>query len=93
MSLSRISRKWLTTIPADVRRSLGIDEGDAILWEVDTSKKIAVVRVVKDSIRFLKGRYSDPDLRYEAVEETVDRMIMEMAHADNRARPSNSPSQ
>lgn len=54
-SLSRVSRKWLTTIPEDVKRSLCIEEGDAILWEVDASSNIATVRVVKDPIKILKG--------------------------------------
>ncbi|MBS7612119.1 AbrB/MazE/SpoVT family DNA-binding domain-containing protein [Candidatus Bathyarchaeota archaeon] len=75
----------MTTIPVDVRRSLSIEEGDAILWEVDASRGIAVVRVVKNPIKFLNGRYSDPNLRYEVVEETADMMVMEMTHADDRA--------
>lgn len=84
-----MSKKWLTTIPADVRRSLGLEEGDSLMWEVDASKKIAVVRVVKEPLKFLKGKYRDPNLRYELVEEIADKTIVEMAHADNRARPPN----
>ncbi|MEM2739814.1 MAG: hypothetical protein QXQ29_03335 [Candidatus Bathyarchaeia archaeon] len=45
----------MTTIPEDVKRSLCIEEGDAILWEVDASSNIATVRVVKDPIKILKG--------------------------------------
>ncbi|MGP3668039.1 MAG: AbrB/MazE/SpoVT family DNA-binding domain-containing protein [Candidatus Bathyarchaeota archaeon] len=92
MSLSRVSKKWLTTIPSDVRRSLGLDEGDFIMWEVDASKAVATVKVVKDPLKFLKGRYSDPKLRYDVVEETADKMVRGMIHADSRARPSNSSS-
>ncbi|MEM2849913.1 MAG: hypothetical protein QXI36_06545 [Candidatus Bathyarchaeia archaeon] len=80
-SLSRVSRKWLTTIPVDVRRSLSVEEGDAISWEVDASKKIATVIVVKEPLKFLKGKYSDPNLRYEDIEKTADKILMEMSHA------------
>lgn len=68
-----------------------MDEGDSLLWEVDTTRRIALVRVVKHPIKFLKGRYSDPDLRYEVVEGTADRLIVEMTYADNIARPADSP--
>ncbi|MEM3694329.1 MAG: hypothetical protein QXI39_09960 [Candidatus Bathyarchaeia archaeon] len=68
-----------------MRRSLSIEEGDAILWEVDVSKKVVTVMVVKEPLKFLKGKYSDPNLRYEVVEETADKIIMEMTHADSGA--------
>lgn len=92
MSLSRVSKKWLTTIPSDVRRSLGLEEGDFIMWEVDASKAVAIIRAVKDPLKFLKGRYSDPKLKYEAIEGAADKIVMGMIHADNRARPPNSSS-
>jgi len=93
VSLSRVSKKWLTTIPSDVRRSLGLNEGDFIMWEVNASKTCATIKVVRDPIKFLKGKYSDPKLRYEVVEETVDKIVMGFTHANNRTRPPNSPSQ
>jgi AbrB family looped-hinge helix DNA binding protein len=37
---SRVSRKGLTTIPAWVRRELGIEEGDFLIWEVDRERRL-----------------------------------------------------
>jgi len=85
MGLSRISKKWLTTIPADVRDFLGAEEGDIIVWEIDEPKGIVLVRIVKNPIKSLRGKYSDSNLRYEAVEEKADSMIAGMVHASDRA--------
>lgn len=32
MGVSRVSRKWLTTVPVDVRKALKVEEGNALLW-------------------------------------------------------------
>ncbi|MEM2241042.1 MAG: hypothetical protein QXS46_02330 [Candidatus Bathyarchaeia archaeon] len=52
----------------------------------------SIFRFEKDLLKFLKGKYSDPKLRYEVVEETVDKIFMGFTHANNRTRPPNSPS-
>lgn len=85
MGLSRVSKKWLTTVPADVRRALGVEEGDVIVWDIDEHNKTVSIRVLKNPIKTLKGKYSDPNLIYEAVEEKADRIIAEMTYANNRA--------
>jgi len=85
MGLSKISKKWLTTIPADVRDFLGAEEGDIIVWEIDEPKGIVSVRIVKNPIKSLKGKYSDPNLRYEAVEEKADKIIAGIIYAGDRA--------
>ena len=68
---SRVSRKGLTTIPAWVRRELGIEKGDFLIWEVDRERGSISVGVVKNPLKRLKGKYNDPQLSYEAVEETA----------------------
>ena len=72
MGMSKVGKKGLTTVPAMVRKVLGIEEGDILVWEVDKDRGIVLVRVVKDPFRYLKGKYSSDELRYEAVEESCD---------------------
>lgn len=90
MRVSRVSRKGLTSIPAGVRRALGIGEGDVLVWEVDEERGVAVVRVVKNPLRCLRGKYSDPDLVYERVEELADRLIEGVVDARDRAGRADS---
>ncbi len=85
MQVSRVSRKGLTSIPVEVRRILNIEEGDMLVWEVDKSTNTATVKVVKNPAKHLRGRYSDPNLVYERVEETADKRLLEELHAGNRA--------
>lgn len=73
---SRVSRKGLTTIPAWIRRELGIEEGDFLIWEVDRERGSISVRVVKNPLKHLKGKYNDPQLSYEAVEEVADPLLV-----------------
>ena len=75
LSTSRVSKKGLTTIPSSVRRNLGIEEGDILIWEVDKEGGIAVVKVVKNPLKNLKGKYSLDMLRYDVVEEEADKLI------------------
>ena len=93
MEASRVSRKGLTTVPARVRKALGIEEGDTLLWEVDEEHGWAVVRVAKNPLKLLRGKYDDPNLAYERVEEEANRIITGLAgegHASNRARHDDS---
>jgi antitoxin PrlF len=46
MSISRVTSKGRITIPADVRRVLNIEQGDTLLFEVE-SDQAARLRVVK----------------------------------------------
>ncbi len=64
---------------------MGIEEGDYLIWDIDPNKKIVVVRVLKNPYKYLKGKYNDPRLTYEEVEEKADRLLMGEARADNRA--------
>jgi bifunctional DNA-binding transcriptional regulator/antitoxin component of YhaV-PrlF toxin-antitoxin module len=75
---SRVSRKSLTTVPARVRRALGIEEGDTLLWEVDEEYGRAVVRVAKNPLRPLRGKYNDPNLSYSRVEGEANRVLVRM---------------
>jgi antitoxin PrlF len=46
MSIARVTSKGQVTIPADVRKELGIGQGDDLIFEV-TSERSAQLRVVK----------------------------------------------
>ncbi|MDK2383871.1 MAG: AbrB/MazE/SpoVT family DNA-binding domain-containing protein, partial [Candidatus Korarchaeota archaeon] len=64
MGVSKVSRKGLTNIPSKVRREAGIEEGDLMVWEVE-GREVIRVRIVKDPLKHLKGKYDDPDLTYD----------------------------
>jgi len=81
MEVSSVSKKGLTTVPAGVRRALGVEEGDVLVWEVDEKRNVAVVKAVKNPIKFLRGRYDDPSLTYERVEEQADELVAREAYA------------
>ncbi len=85
MEVSRVSKKGLTTVPVRIRKVLGVEEGDVLIWEVDEKRNAAIVKVIKNPIKFLKGRYDDPSLTYERVEELADRLIVREIRASNRA--------
>ncbi len=82
MGVSKVSRKGLTNIPSKVRREAGIEEGDLMVWEVE-GREVIRVRIVKDPLKHLKGKYDDPDLTYDRVEETTDRLIEREMDAGN----------
>jgi len=85
MELSKISKKGLTSVPAKIRKAIGIEEGDFLVWELERSGEV-IVKITKNPYKFLKGRYSNPDLTYEKVEEKADSLLMkELKNASNRA--------
>ena len=85
MAVSKVSRKGLTSIPAEVRRKLQIDEGDLLVWKIDEPRKVAVIQVLKDPFKFLEGRHRDPRLVYSEVEERADELLLGELHARNSA--------
>lgn len=46
MSTARVTSKGQITIPADIRKELGIEQGDDLIFEV-TAERAARLRVVK----------------------------------------------
>ena len=86
MSISRVSSKGLITIPAEIRRKLQIKDGDLIIWRIDEKNKTIILRVAKDPLKYLKGKYSDPNITYENVEEEADRLVLGELNASDRAR-------
>ncbi len=71
--LSKISKKGLTTLPSRIKDALGAEEGDYLEWRVVGNE--VVVRVVKNPYKFLRGRYNDPKLTYDAVEGKADQIL------------------
>ena len=90
MSISKVSKKGLVNIPVIVRNALGIEEGDILVWEVTEDKKAAVVKVIKNPERYLKGKYRDPDMVYNKVEEVADKLLVRELNASNRVRHADS---
>ncbi|MCR6624472.1 MAG: AbrB/MazE/SpoVT family DNA-binding domain-containing protein [archaeon YNP-LCB-024-027] len=74
MEFSRVSRKFLTSIPAKVRKALGLEVGDILMWDVEGDK--VVVRIMKNPVKALRGKYDDPSLTYDSVEEKADELLM-----------------
>jgi len=86
MILSKVSRKWLVNIPAKVRETVGLEEGDYLLWEVREDEDIIIVRPVKNPFKMLKGKYDDKKIVYRSVEEEADKILEGMVKdAGNRA--------
>ena len=54
-----------------------------LVWEVDRERSVAIVRVIKNPVKYLKGKYNDPNLAYEEVEELADRLVVRELHAGN----------
>ena len=46
MTIARITTKGQVTIPAQVRKTLGLEEGDALVFEV-TNQDEARIRIIK----------------------------------------------
>ena len=76
-SSSTVSEKGLTTIPKKIRKKLNIQKGDKIYWLLSENEFSELI-VVKDPIQFLKGRYSEKSITYEAVESKADKLISDM---------------
>ena len=79
MSVARVTSKGQVTIPADVRKELGIDQGDDLVFEV-TSERSAQLRVIKR--RRLSDLYGSlaatrPFPGKEEVRETVGKELGE----------------
>lgn len=74
MEFSRISRKFLVSIPAKVRKALGLEVGDILMWDVEGDK--VVIRIMKNPVKALRGKYDDPSLTYDSVEEKADELLM-----------------
>jgi AbrB family looped-hinge helix DNA binding protein len=62
IKLSKVTGRWQITIPADVRRDLGIAIGDTILFEkrnghivIKKTEKKSIVGVLEDSTPFSKS--------------------------------------
>ena len=73
MAVSRVYRGGRTRIPAQIRRAMGIEEGDELVWEIQD--ETLRVRVRRSPFKRLAERYSDPRLTYDEVEEKADELI------------------
>ncbi|RLF00198.1 MAG: hypothetical protein DRJ57_01265 [Thermoprotei archaeon] len=82
---AKVSRKGLVNIPAAIRREFNIEEGDLLLWEPDRERGVIIVRVLKNPLKHLRGKYNDPRISYESAEGLADRLVLGEAGAGDRA--------
>ncbi|MEI8360189.1 MAG: AbrB/MazE/SpoVT family DNA-binding domain-containing protein [Deltaproteobacteria bacterium] len=54
LASSRLTRKYQTTIPADVRRALRLKQGDVVQFEID-GDRVALRRQHASDRAYLKG--------------------------------------
>jgi len=81
--ISKVSKKGLTNIPVKVRKALNIEEGDLLIWKVDKEQSVVIIRVVKNPIKYLRGKYNDPELTYDKVEKISEALLIRELHANN----------
>jgi len=74
---SKVSKKYLTIVPAGIRKVLGLEVGDILVWRVENGK--VIIEVIKNPAKALRGKYEDPLLTYDVVEEKADEVIMREA--------------
>jgi bifunctional DNA-binding transcriptional regulator/antitoxin component of YhaV-PrlF toxin-antitoxin module len=77
MEHSKVSNKYLTSVPAGIRKVLGLEVGDILVWRVENGK--VIIEVIKNPAKVLRGKYEDPLLTYDVVEEKADELIMREA--------------
>jgi AbrB family looped-hinge helix DNA binding protein len=77
MEHSKVSKKYLTSVPAGIRKVLGLEVGDILVWRVENGK--VIIEVIKNPAKALRGKYEDPLLTYDVVEEKADELIMREA--------------
>jgi antitoxin PrlF len=68
MATATVTSKGQITIPVSVRRALGVDTGDRVIF-VELEKGQFAIMAATGSVRELKGRYRDPRRVPVSVEE------------------------
>ncbi len=58
MGISKITRNYQLTLPKDVRKIVGLREGDEVMLTVENGK-ITITKSVGDSIRATAGIWKD----------------------------------
>lgn len=84
MILSKVSKKWLVNIPAEIRKRFRIQEGDYLAWEMNEKDNIITIRIIKNPLRALTGKYDDPNLTYDVVEDLAEKISLREINANNR---------
>lgn len=81
MAKSKVSAKWLTTIPKEVREFLGLNIGDTLIWKLikNGQKKFVIIEKEVDPYEALKGIRNNPELTFEKVKHLADEIIRKMA--------------
>lgn len=77
MSVARVTSKGQVTIPAEVRRALGIDQGDDLVFELTSERSVQLKVVKRQRLSDLYGSLpaTRPFPGKEKVRETVGREL------------------
>ncbi len=73
-AISTVSEKGLTTIPKEIRKKLNIKKGDKIYWIVCEKDKSELI-IIHEPLKFLKGRHTKFNLKYEELEHKADKLL------------------
>ena len=70
--IARVSRRYQVVIPREVRKKLGIKEGDRVVFEIDGDEiRIRKVRDFMSLAGTLKGKLLSPGQLREKAEEEI----------------------
>ena len=52
---SKITSQGQTTVPASIRKALGVRAGDSLIWELDADQTVRVRRALALDVDYLEG--------------------------------------
>ena len=71
-AIARVSRRYQVVIPREIRKALGIKEGDKILFEIEGDEiRIRKLRNFLELEGSLKGKSLSPEVIRERAEEEI----------------------
>ncbi len=72
--IARVGRSYQVVIPKEVRRKLGIKEGDMVIFEIDDDEvKIRKVKNFMNMVGTLKGKLLPPGQLRDKIGEEIAR--------------------
>ena len=78
-AISTVSEKGLTIIPKEIRRKLNIKKGDKLYWIVTEKDKSELI-IIHKPLKFLTGRHTKYNLKYEELEHKADKILADKAN-------------
>ena len=89
MAISVLTKKWQTTIPKDIRKYLGLEPNDRILYLIEGKK--VILKPIRGNILDLKGSVLTKEkpidfkkLRKETKKRIASKIIKEVNHPTHK---------